>query len=146
MLVFAVFALGAAGPAAKPVKWRTIIKTTGPESGVVTFKAIVAPGWHLYDMTLPEGGPKPTAFDLSASKGLRFDGPVKPSRKALAADDPMFGMKLAWWDANVDFTVPFTVVDPATAHLAAKITYMACDGSTCRPPSTENIGTPVKLK
>ncbi len=146
LLVTGIFASNSAEPSVKPVKWRTIIKTTGPDSGTVTFKAIIAPGWHLYALTLPEGGPKPTSFDLSESKGIKLGSAVTPSRKAIETDDPLFGMKLAWWDANVDFTVPFTITDHVAAHLSAKITYMACDGQSCRPPTTENIGTPIKLK
>ena len=111
LLVTGIFASNSAEPSVKPVKWRTIIKTTGPDSGTVTFKAIIAPGWHLYALTLPEGGPKPTSFDLSESKGIKLGSAVTPSRKAIETDDPLFGMKLAWWDANVDFTVPFTITD-----------------------------------
>ncbi|MCM1066073.1 MAG: protein-disulfide reductase DsbD N-terminal domain-containing protein [Muribaculaceae bacterium] len=146
LIIAALLPLAAAEPGVAPVRWRTIIKTTGPNTGTVTFRALVAPGWHLYAQELPAGGPKPTTFALDGSSGLRFDGPVKASRPALEVQDPLFGMTLAWWDANVDFTVPFTVTDEASARINAKITYMACDGTSCMPPATESIATPVKLK
>lgn len=132
--------------AQQPVRWRTIIKTTGADTGTVTFKALVTPGWHLYGLDIPEGGPKATAFDLSGSTGIRFTGAVTPARAAAEVADPLFGMTLSWWDSNIDFTVPFKVTDPAKARLSAKITYMTCDGNTCRPPTTENIAVAVKLK
>lgn len=132
--------------AQQPVRWRTIVKTTGADTGTITFKALITPGWHLYGLDLPEGGPKATSFDLDGSTGIKFTEPVAPVRKAVEVNDPLFGMTLTWWDSNIDFTVPFKVIDPANARLSAKITYMACDGTTCRPPSTENIAVAIKLK
>ena len=145
-LLVSVITLQAAQPDTAPVRWRTIISTTGPDSGTVTFKALVAPGWHLYGLDLPEGGPKATTFDLSGSTGIKFTGTITPSRPALKIDDPLFGMTLEWWDADVEFKIPFVVTDADAARLNAKIGYMACDGESCRPPKTENVSTPVKLK
>lgn len=129
-----------------PVKWRTFIRTTDAEHGTVVFRAIIEPGWHLYAMELPDNGPKPTTFDLSGSTGIEFTGKVTPSRAAIEAVDPLFDARLGWWDSKVEFTVPFRVTDAAKATLKCTINYMSCDGTTCRPPSRENISTPVKLK
>lgn len=128
-----------------PVKWRTIVKQTGPGEGVVTFRAIVAPGWHLYGMAMPDNGPKPTTFDLTTSTDMKFTGAVVPSRNATRSLDPLFSAELEWWDSNVEFTVPFTVTGSAPV-LRCVIGYMACDGTTCRPPSRETVTTPIKLK
>lgn len=97
-------------------------------------------------MELPDNGPKPTTFDLSGSTGIEFTGKVTPSRAAIEAVDPLFDARLGWWDSKVEFTVPFRVTDAAKATLKCTINYMSCDGTTCRPPSRENISTPVKLK
>lgn len=145
MLFAAVIsAFGADGD--NPVRWRTIVKAGDNGTGTVTFRALVSPGWHLYALELPDGGPKPTTFDLSASEGVEFTGKIKPSRAALSVDDPLFGMALSWWDANVEFSVPFRIKDPAKARISCKINYMACDGNSCRPPVTENISAPVRIK
>lgn len=129
----------------QPVRWRTIVKVSPDGSrGTVTFKALISPGWHLYDTSLPDGGPKPTSIDLSGSEGIVFTTAPKASREPAESFDDMFGLKLAWWDANVDFSAPFKVTDADKARLKASITYMACDGSTCQPPRTENISTAVK--
>ena len=128
-----------------PVRWRTIVKAGADGNGTVTFRALISPGWHLYGLELPEGGPKATNFDLAGSKGVKFTGKVKPARTALSVEDPLFGMTLSWWDSNVEFTVPFRVTDPAEARIICKISYMACDGSSCRPPITENISAPGKI-
>lgn len=128
-----------------PVRWRTIVKQTGDGEGIVTFRALVADGWHLYGLDMPADGPKATAFDLSASSGIKFSGKPKASRAPLKNYDPLFGTDLEWWDANVEFTVPFKVTgkDPV---LKCTITFMTCDGKTCRPPVSEKIATPIRLK
>lgn len=129
-----------------PVRWRTIVKQTGDDTGTVTFRALIADGWHMYGLEMPAGGPKATSFDLGASTGVIFDGVPAPSRRPLTVDDPLFGMTLQWWDANVDFTVPFRLSGDGTPVLKATVSYMTCDGNTCRPPARETIATPIRFK
>lgn len=129
--------------AAEPVRWRTIVRMTSPTEGTVTFKALVASGWHLYGLELPQGGPRPTRIDLGESTGIEFTSPVTPSKTPVTTEDPMFGLTLTWWDSNVNFTAPFRLTGDGTPTVKAAITYMACDGSTCRPPKTERISAPV---
>ena len=126
-----------------PVRWRTFVTCDG-DNGILTFRALVSSGWHLYGLELPTGGPKPTVFDLSGSVGVKFEDSVKPQREASKVEDPLFGMTLNWWDSNVEFTVPFKVTEPGNARIDCKITYMACNGETCMPPKTENISAVVK--
>ena len=139
------FCFDSAAQSTSPVRWRTTVRQTAPGEGVVTFRALVAPGWHLYGMQLPADGPKPTTFDLSGSADIEFTGKVTPARKAVRAVDPLFSSELEWWDSNVEFTVPFKVSGDAPV-LHCVIGYMACDGTTCRPPARETVSTPVKLK
>ena len=129
----------------EPVRWRTFVKTNADGTGTVTFRALIAPGWHLYGLDIPEGGPKATSFDTSGSTGVKFTGKIKAARAPKEIDAELFGMKLAWWDANVEFTLPFKVTDAASAKINCKISFMACDGSSCRPPKTESISIPVKI-
>lgn len=145
ILALALFLPAMAQQPAQPVRWRAVV-TAGPDgTGVLTVKALVAKGWHLYALDLPDGGPRPTSFDLSESKDMEFDGTLRPAREAIEVDDPMFGMKLAWWDSNIEFTVPFRLTGPA-GSFKCKVSYMACDGTTCRPPSTEVLSGSVKPK
>lgn len=145
LLFIAITSTEAYGQTQRPVRWRTFVKTTGDNEGIITIKALVADGWHLYGLTLPENGPKPTSFDLKGSKGIKFTGKLTPSRPALEVDDPLFGMKLSWWDSNIEFTIPFKVTGKEP-KFECVINYMTCDGTTCRPPARENIATPIKLK
>ena len=61
LLAGIVSALAAQGD--NPVRWRTIVKAGADGNGTVTFRALISPGWHLYGLELPEGGPKATNFE-----------------------------------------------------------------------------------
>lgn len=125
--------------AQKPIKWRSSVKMTSKTEGVVTIKAIIQPGWHLYGTNLPEGGPKATKFDLSSSKGVKFVGQLTPSVKPKTVFDKSFGMNLNWWDQSLSFTQKFKVTDKKNAKIIGSISYMGCNDETCLPPSTQTI-------
>lgn len=124
--------------AQQPVRWRSFVKVENDGTGVLTVKALVQSGWHLYALELPKGGPKPTSFDFTESKGVTFTGKITPKRQPLTVKDEMFGMDLKWWDSNIEFTIPFKL-DSAEGTYKITISYMACDGSTCLPPSKQTL-------
>lgn len=128
----------------KPVNWRVSVKMTSEKEGILTMRATLEPGWHLYGTTLPEGGPKATQFDFAESKGIKFTGQLTPSIKPVEVEDQMFGMKLNWWDKTVTFTRTFTVTNPAEAVVKGNIYYMACNNQTCMPPQTESFSKTAK--
>ncbi len=91
----------------QPVKWRISVKMTSKTEGVVTIRAIVGQGWHLYGLDIPKGGPKPTSFNFSKSEGIELAGGIAPSVKPEARQDAAFGMELSQWSSNVNFTQHF---------------------------------------
>lgn len=136
-------ALPAQTPGAASVKWRTSVRMTSPEEGVVTVRAIIPEGSHLYGMELPEGGPKATVLDFGASTGVRLLGAATAAPKPVTARDEAFGIDLQWWEDRVAFTQRFRVTDAAHARINLKVTYMSCNGQNCTPPRTESISAPV---
>lgn len=127
------------------IRWRTTVKMTNEKEGVVTVRALVEPGWHLYGTQLPKGGPKPTVLDFSASKGVKFIGDFKPSQKPETKHDDMFGITLNYWSQNVLFTRRFKLTGAKTdALISGKITYMGCNDATCLPPKTESFTVKIK--
>lgn len=128
------------------VRWQVTVRMTSATEGTAVFKARLQPGWHLYGMQLPQGGPKPTVIDLAASKGVKFTSPLKPDREPLTVHDKMFGIDLNWWDSDIVIRRKFTVTDPSDARIAGKITYMGCNDQTCSPPSDFKFDKPVPKK
>ncbi len=139
VILFALFALALASTAQSLVRWRASVKMTSPTEGEITIKALIAEGWHLYGLEMPDGGPKPTRFNFSDSKGIRTDGDIRPSEPPIVQMDPLFGKNLSWWDRNVTFTQRFTLTEPKEARVKVDISFMSCNGGTCTPPKTETI-------
>lgn len=129
-----------------PIRWRVNVRMTSPSEGEVILKAISEPGWHLYGTDIPKGGPKPTAIDLSKSKGVQFTSPIKVAPSPVKVHDDMFGIDLTWWEGNVTFRRSFKVTNPNDARIEGTITYMGCNNKTCMPPATENISKPLPIK
>lgn len=140
IIITLIIASTAMACAQNPIRWRVTAKMTSETEGVLTVRALVTDGWHLYGTTLPQGGPKPTTLDFSASKGIQFLDTFTSSAKPVEKEDPMFGLKLNYWVSNVTFTRKFKLKGvKADASISGKITYMGCDDQTCLPPKTENF-------
>jgi hypothetical protein len=70
----------------RPVTWSLAAPAMRavPASGVLGFAALqarIAPGWHLYSMTQPPGGPGATRIAVAAGSAFRLAGSVRrPAR------------------------------------------------------------------
>lgn len=143
LLLMAIAAMAIASSAQSPVRWRASVNMTSPDEGEIVVKALIDDGWHLYGFDMPDGGPKPTRFDFSASTGIELNGEIRPSEKPIVRMDPLFGKNLSWWDRNVNFTQRFSVIDKENGVIRISITFMSCNGGTCTPPRTETISAPI---
>ena len=143
-LVFAlIFFASIAMYAQKPIKWRTSVKMINTTEGVITMKAIIQQGWHLYGTSIPSGGPKATSFNFSSSVRIKLVGEVTPSYMPKNVFDKSFNINLNWWDKTVTFTQKFKLTNKANAKVVGAITYMGCNDQTCLPPSTQSINIAV---
>ncbi len=129
--------------AQKPIKWRSSAKMINETEGVITIKAIIEPGWHLYGVDIPSGGPKATKFDFSGSVGVKLVGNVEPSTKPIKVHDNVFDLTLNWWDKTTTFTQKFIKNKKENAKIIGTIQYMGCNDQTCLPPSTQQINITV---
>ena len=145
-LLFFFFLFAAVLPvvAQQPVRWRSFVEMHGNGEGTLGIQALVEPGWHLYGLELPAGGPKATAFDFSGSEGIKFTGELTPARAAKEVKDDMFGMELSWWDSNIEFYIPFKVTSTAPVYKCT-VSYMTCDGNTCMPPVKQSMTGKIKM-
>lgn len=110
---------------------------TNSADGVVTlsFKATLKQGWHIYDVTLPDGGPTPTNVELDGAKGVKLLGTLKPSKEATSVYDPNFEMNLRWHTGSVTFEQQVQIEDPEHFVLEGDLIYMLCNDQTCLPPT-----------
>lgn len=124
----------------EPISWRATVRMTSETQGTVMLRANIEPGWHLYSVNLPDGGPKPTTFSFKGSEGVKFDGPVHMKTKTIEELDPQFGLKLAFFEETALFTRDFTL-EPSSddAKVVVKVEFMGCNNQTCLPPRTVTL-------
>ena len=147
ILIGALIMFGASAQRAEsPFAWRANVKMLSATEGEVIVKVTIAQGWHLYGMSLPKGGPKPTKFNFSASSGVKFIGNVTASEKQVTKTDKMFNLTLNYWTDTVTFRQKFKVTNASSAKIEGTVTYMGCNDNSCSPPSTFKISKAVPVK
>lgn len=117
------------------------------QSAKVLITARIDPGWHLYSLTQPSGGPNATKITIDEGGPLVLDGkPQQP--KPREAVDPVFtppggpDFIVQTFEKEVTFTVPVKAApDAGTGALKAtvKIRYQVCDAHQCLPPKTRPL-------
>ncbi len=125
---------------ATPITWETSVKKVSQNEGVIQFKASIEPGWHLYGLSLPEGGPRPTTFKYDLLDGVELVGGVVPSRQPQEKVDMVFHLKLNWWDTDVTFEQKFKITSPAGDYkIEGTVSFQGCNDTACIAPSKESF-------
>ena len=132
------------------VKWSVEAPSAAVVSGGtvdVRVRAVMQPGWKLYAIEQPEGGPKPLAF------GVAGDSPFQILAKRIAAPKPSvlaqdvnFSTDTRFYEKEAAFTVPVAVprsVNPGSHEIPFEVTFQACGAELCLRPFTQKL--PVKV-
>jgi thiol:disulfide interchange protein len=124
-----------------PVQWElTAANAKAPAGSSVALKltAKLEPGWHLYSLTTPAGGPIPTTAKLNDSpsvESFKLYQPT-PERKFdsnFNLDTETFQNEAVFWSiATLKKDAPAGPVD-----LTAQVRYQSCDDKQCLPPRTK---------
>ncbi|MDR2120395.1 MAG: thioredoxin family protein [Tannerella sp.] len=117
-----------------PVKWDIRLIDSESAEKEILFTATLDPGWHVYDMNLPKGGPISTSILCERRQGVELIGEPKASVAPVAVYDDMFNMELRWYSGKVVFTQKIKVTDPKSFALKGEVEFMACNDETCLPP------------
>lgn len=139
ILSLMLFAFGANAQMLEPIVWSSTIKMTSNNEGVMTFKASIDDGWHLYSFDLPENGPNATKISFDKTSGIELLGDIVPSRQPIDTVDLVFNIRVGWWDADVEFSQKFKVLEEGKYDIAGEIYFQACNGETCIAPTTETF-------
>jgi len=117
------------------------------QSAKVTVSAKIDAGWHLYSLTQPAGGPRPTKVTIDETGPFKADGKATQPKPKVAAD-PNFSLPgqppfmTETFDGEVNFTLPVKVAADAPVgaqKLVVKFYYQVCDDHQCLPPRTKPI-------
>ncbi|MBO0797785.1 MAG: protein-disulfide reductase DsbD N-terminal domain-containing protein, partial [Blastocatellia bacterium] len=117
------------------------------QSAKVLITARIDPGWHLYSLTQPPGGPIPTKITIDEGGPLVMDGkPQQPKPKE--AVDPNFtppggpDFITQTFEKEVTFTVPVKAapgVPTGALKATVKIRFQVCDEHQCLPPKSRPL-------
>lgn len=118
-----------------PIVWDTTVEQNSAESATIKYTAKIESGWHLYGLHLPEGGPNSTAFVLSLPEGVKTLGEPVPSRQPVEKFDPIFSLKLQWWDSDVSFVQKLEITDGKAHEISGYVYFQGCNDQTCISPA-----------
>ena len=132
----------------EPVKWEiTASEISKNDEMIVTFRAAIEKGWHVYGMDLPENGPVPTNFVFEKLKNAETIGQPVTNSKLIKKYEPLFAMELNWYDNEALFIQKIKIKDRENYTIKGYVEYMACNNETCLPPTQEpfSFGTSAEI-
>lgn len=101
--------------------------------------ATIAPSWHIYSITQPDGGPIATKIEVQPPPGVRvgrFTAATEPQRTKQPAAYGDLPIELhdgtAVWFAPLEFDAG---VNPASVKISGAVTVQPCDADSCLPPT-----------
>jgi thiol-disulfide isomerase/thioredoxin len=103
----------------------------------IAVQAALEPGWHIYSLTQPAGGPIPTTVKLDPCGYLETAGPVRQGAFETHRE-PAFNVDVESFSGTAEFWVPVKVVQtakPGAYSCTVRVRCQACDGKICLPPT-----------
>ena len=116
-----------------PISLKHAIKVDGAEA-VLTFNATIDDGWHLYSTNLPEGGPTSATLNIDKIEGAELVGPLQPGAGEIEKFDPMFDMKVKFFELTATFTQKIKIT-ASEYKIEGYLQYGACNDENCLPPT-----------
>lgn len=133
------------------VKWSAKPAQTEINAGAtveVQITADVQPGWFLYGLTQPKGGPIPLRFAGAKGSAYQVDTKGIKGPEPIVKEDPVFDLATRMHEGKAVFTVPVKAGSGAGAErqtIPIEITFQACGNGICLRPYTHTIDVPVSV-
>lgn len=134
ILTFYLIAFVAGAQIIEPIKWSFDSEQDGKEVKLM-FKATMDEGWHLYDTSLPEGGPIPTSIVYNDSTKFEFAGELQKSPLPEEHYDPTFMMDLRYFSNEATLTQKIRLKTDERVEISGYVLFMGCDDESCLPPN-----------
>lgn len=154
MLLISILLAVLVAPVQRPtdvVKW----SADGPSASVspdrrtvhVKVTAEIQPGWKLYALQQPKGGPKPLLFATSDGSPFKVSAShiIAPKSKVLKQDEN-FAVDTHYYENDAAFTLPVSMPRSLAAgdhEIPLEVTFQACGSELCLRPFTQKL--PVKV-
>jgi len=121
-----------------PAKWSLELQPAAAAPGskvLARLQAKIEPGWHLYSLTTPAGGPIRTTIRLDDNAAVESFRVFEPQPKR--AFDPNFNLDTETYEGEPVFLIEVHTNKGAAAgsvEIAAEVRYQICDPTRCLPP------------
>ncbi|MEG2790078.1 MAG: cytochrome c biogenesis protein CcdA [Odoribacter sp.] len=114
-----------------PTKWSYSQKSLGNNEYELTLKTDLQPGWHIYSMYTPAGGPMATilAFE-EAGKGIELLESATENEPKKAHDD-VFGVDVWSFENEYIITQKVKITDLTLASLKGTLEFQVCREGQC---------------
>ncbi|MCC6243632.1 MAG: thioredoxin family protein [Gemmatimonadaceae bacterium] len=149
LAVWASMALARAAHAQEhPIVWSLVNPPTTATQGVpltVTLRATIPPGWHLYAITQPPGGPVPMAITTPRGSAFTLSGAVRAPEPEIAPD-PNFNILTESYADSVRLRVRLMPRKAGATTLSLSVAYQTCTDRFCLPPTTDVVDAPVEVQ
>jgi thiol:disulfide interchange protein DsbD len=127
----------------EPVSWSFSLKQKGQEVHLI-FKATIDEGWHLYDTSLPDGGPIPTSINYNDSTLFDLSGELKKNPQPTEVFDQAFQMNLRYFSRQVEFIQTIRLKSDKPVTVDGYVEFMVCNDETCLPPTEADFEFKLK--
>lgn len=140
-----------ADAAQKPtVQWHVKASPAKPVKPGAKFNVVISgepdPGWHLYALEEPQGGP--VATEIALTEGDPADLLRVEEARPKFLPDPVSQQPTGFFDKSADFTLHLQSAanaTPGSSVLRVLVRYQSCNDHVCLPPHTDTIPVPLTI-
>ena len=130
-----VMAVAANAQMLDPVKFTVTLKTGNTAEGEIVFTGKIDKGWHVYSTGLGNDGPVSATFNVTKLDGVQLVGKLQAKGNEISNFDPLFGMKLRYFENSVQFVQKVKFTKPEYT-IDAYLEFGACNDENCMPPTS----------
>ncbi|MCO6025790.1 thioredoxin family protein [Prevotella cerevisiae] len=138
LLVLCMAFLMAHAQMVDPVHFSSQVKMNGTADAEIIFTGRIDAGWHVYSTDLGNNGPISATFHANKMKGVKLVGKLMPRGHEISKMDPIFGMRLRYFEGSVTFIQKVKFTAPAY-QIDAYLEYGACNDQNCLPPTQVEV-------
>jgi len=110
-----------------PVKWQSTVENLTATGAELKFTATIEPGWSMYAIDIPEGGPIATSFSFEINPAFELVGDMEQVTKPNVKDDPWFDMKIGTFQIVAIFQRKIKILTSESFVVQGEVEYMCCN-------------------
>lgn len=115
-----------------PVSWTYRLEWINTHGWILTLKASLPPGWHIYSQHPGEGGPIPTRVTVNPGDDYSLIGTAEENGKAFHFYDSLYEMNIVWYSGEVSFLQRISM-NRMIPEIRGAVEYLVCNNRQCVP-------------